>query len=98
MPEDAFDDRYQNGVRISRTLRTISDAEIQRRDELNDASTRLAAIAPTLRIWAGDAQDVTTLTAMTAAQRLTRQAVIETRVAALARLCLALARLAGQGD
>ena len=63
MPEIAFDEVYENGVRISRVQRTVSDAEILRRD----APARLRNQYVTLRQWATDAQ--TTYDAATAGSR-----------------------------
>lgn len=94
MPETAFDDVYKNGVRVSRTERIISDAQIERRD----ASALLRSRLPNLRAWSNDAQDAAAITAMTAAQRITRQAVIETRVAALSRLMMILIWQSGEDD
>lgn len=94
MPEQAFDDVYENGVRISRTPRTVSDAEIERRDAPAELRTRL----PALRAWAGDAKSAAEITAMTAVERIARQAVIENRVALLSRLVLRLIWHAGEDD
>lgn len=96
MPEIAFDEEFEAGTGrlLSRTERTVSDAEIERRDAPAEMRTRL----PILRTWANDAQDAAALTAMTAAQRIARQAVIETRVAALSRLCMRLIWAAGEDD
>lgn len=94
MAETAFDEEYENGVLKKRTPRTVSDAEIERRD----MPALLRARLPVLRVWSNDAQDVAALTAMTAGQRLARQAVIETRVAALAKIALGLIWNAGQDD
>jgi hypothetical protein len=54
MPQTDQDDVYQNGVLISRTPRTLSDAEIQRRD----APTRLRNQYNVLRQWSIDAAAV----------------------------------------
>lgn len=54
MPETAYDEIYENGVRISRTERTISDAEIERRD----APAVVRQLAQSLDAWADDAQAV----------------------------------------
>jgi hypothetical protein len=54
MPEQAFDEEYENGVLKKRTQRTISDAEIQRRD----APTRLRTSYNALRQWSIDAAAV----------------------------------------
>lgn len=94
MPETAYDDVYQNGVRISRTERAVTDQEIERRDAPADLRQRL----PALRAWANDAKTVEELTAMTAAQRLARQAVMENRVALLSRLMLKVIWQIGEDD
>ena len=94
MPEIAFDEEYEGGKLIRRTQRTISDAEIERRDMPTHFRTRL----PQLRQWATDAQDAAALTTMTAAQRIARQAEVERRVAALARLVAGLIWAAGHDD
>jgi hypothetical protein len=52
MPDTAFDDVFQNGVRISRTPRTVSDAEIKR----NTAPARLQLAYLVLDQWAEDAR------------------------------------------
>ncbi len=54
MPEQALDQVFQNGVLVSSTARTISDAEILRRD----APARLRARYAALRQWALDADAV----------------------------------------
>ena len=94
MPETAYDDKYENGVRISRTERIVSDAEIERRDA--PAQMRQALVV--LRQWSNDNQSAAELTALTAAQRLARQAVIETRVATLSRMVMRLVWAIGQDD
>lgn len=99
MPEQAFDEEYvsdgKGGTRlVRRTTRTISDTEIERRDAPALLRSRLAV----LRTWAGDAKTSAELQAMTAAERLARQAVIEQRVAALSRLCMALIWHLGEDD
>ncbi len=94
MPETAKDQIWENGQIISETLRIVSDAEIERRDAPNEMRTRLAV----LRAWSNDAQDVAALTAMNAAQRIARQAVIETRVAMLSRLVMRLIWQSGLDD
>lgn len=66
MAEIAQDDVYKDGILQSRTPRTVSDAEIQRRD----APTRLRAFYPTARQWASDAATTNTnWGAMNAAQK-----------------------------
>lgn len=94
MPETARDQLWHNGVLVSDTPRVVSDQEIERRDMPTLIRVRL----PQLRAWSNDAQDVAALTAMTAAQRLQRQAVIEDRVAKMARLLMGLAWQIGQDD
>lgn len=96
MPETAQDEVYEQGTGrvLTRTPRTVSDAEIERRDMPTFLRTRL----PQLRVWSNDAQDVAALTAMTAGQRLARQAVIEARVATLAKIAYGLIWQAGQDD
>lgn len=94
MPEIAYDDRYENGVRVSRVERIISDAEIERREA--PAQMRLALAA--LRQWSDDSQSVAQLTALTAGQRLARQAVIENRVATLSRIVMRLVWRNGEDD
>lgn len=69
-------------------------AELERRDAPGVLRQRL----PQLRAWSNDAQDAAALTAMTAAQRIARQAVIETRVAVLSRLCMVLIWRSGEDD
>jgi hypothetical protein len=54
MPQTDQDDVYQNGVRISRTPRVVSDAEILRRD----APQRLRQSYSALRQWSIDAAAV----------------------------------------
>lgn len=95
MPETA-EDTVQDaaGVILQRTFREVSDQEIERRDAPADIRARL----PQLRQWSNDAQDAAALTAMTAAQRIARQAVIESRVALLSRLCMRLIWLSGEDD
>lgn len=100
MPETAFDEVFAPGDgdpvtrRLSRTQRTISDAEIERRED----GAQLRQALPLLRTWAGDAKTAAEITAMTAAERIQRQSVLETRVAALARLHIRLIRKAGEDD
>lgn len=66
MPEQAFDEEYTNGVVTKRTPRTVSDAEIHRRD----APTRLRTFYPVARQWAQDAaQTNTNWPTMTAGQK-----------------------------
>lgn len=93
--DEVYDsDGRGNTTLRTRTSRTVSDAEIERRDMPTFLRSRL----PQLRAWSNDAQDVTALTAMTAGQRLARQAVIEARVAALAKIAYGLIWNAGQDD
>lgn len=94
MPEIAFDEIYENGVLKNRVQRVVSDTEIERRDAPTDIRNRL----PVLRNWSNDAQDVAALTAMSAAQRLARQAVIEQRVAMLSRIVMRLIWQSGLDD
>jgi hypothetical protein len=54
MPETAYDEEYRDGVLIKRTQRTVSDAEILRRD----APARLRAQYSALRQWSQDAAAV----------------------------------------
>lgn len=76
------------------TARVPSAAEL----EAGEAGGRMIGALPLLRAWAGDAKTAAEITAMTAAERIQRQAVMETRVAALARLCVALIRERGVND
>lgn len=94
MPETVHDQVWRNGILVSDTPRVISDAEIERRDAHQILRQRL----PNLRNWSNDAQDTAALTAMTAAQRIQRQAVIEMRVAALSRAVMILIWQAGEDD
>lgn len=94
MPETAFDQVFVNGVLQSSAPRIISDQEIERRDAPAELRTRL----PALRVWAGDAKSAAEITAMTAVERIARQAVIENRVALLSRLVLRLIWHAGEDD
>lgn len=98
MPENANDQEFRYnpaGNTLSRsTPRIVSDAEIERRDMPQLIRDRL----PQLRAWSQDAQDAAALTAMTTAQRIARQAVIEDRVAKMARLLMGLAWQVGQDD
>lgn len=52
MPEQAYDEEFIDGVRVRRVVRTVSDAEIARRD----APMRLRAVVATLAQWAADEQ------------------------------------------
>lgn len=81
-----------NGVTF--TPRVLSAKEI----EANEAPSALADNLVRLRLWANDAQDLAALTAMTAAQRLARQAVIEDRFAKLCRIVAYAIRQQGVSD
>jgi hypothetical protein len=98
MAETANDQLWQynpaGNVLVSSTSRIVSDAEIERRDARNDLRSRL----PLLRAWSLDTKSAEELTAMTAAQRLARQAVIENRVALLSRLVFKLIWQIGEDD
>ncbi len=94
MPEHVFDEVYENGVLKSRKQRTVSDAEIERRDARQDLRDQLAV----LKEWAQDRKTAADLQAMNAAQRIERQAEIEQRVARLARLMRKLIWTAGEDD
>lgn len=78
-------DSYTDGAFVPRVL---TADEVERRA----APGALADAFRLLRAWADDAKTEAELTAMTAAQRLARQAVIELRVAALARAVAHLIR------
>ena len=54
--ETAFDEEYRDGVLINRVERTISDAEIKRRD----APLRLRTAYTVLQAWADDARQAAT--------------------------------------
>lgn len=92
MPQQAFDEVWKDGVRISRTPREVPDADIER----DDAPNRLRQAQALLRQWSNDALDAQALGALTAQQRIVRQAVIEQRVAALSAMVLALARMTAE--
>lgn len=51
MPETAYDEDFDNGVLKKRIPRTVSDAEIFRRD----APARMRTFYPVARQWAADA-------------------------------------------
>lgn len=82
MTEVAFDEEYTGGVLVKRVQRIVSAAEIERRDMPGQLKAALTVLAT----WQDDALDAAALTALTAAQRIARQAVIETRVATLSRI------------
>lgn len=87
MPEQAFDEVFKNGQLVSRTPRTVSDAEIQRRD----APARLRNAYSALRTWSTDADAyAAAYDTMTAAQRQAAQKQLFTR---FGRLCDGLADL-----
>lgn len=94
MPQTVFDEVYEKGVLKSRSPRVVSDAQL----ELDDAAPRMQQALVTLRAWSQDAKSAAEITAMTASERIQRQAVMENRVAALARLCVALIRDRGVID
>jgi hypothetical protein len=94
MPETAYDDHYVDGVRVSRIERIVSDAEIERRD----AGQQLRQALVALRQWGADSLSAAELGALTAAQRLQRQAVQEQRVATLSRIVLRLIWRVGEDD
>lgn len=85
MPEQVYDDVYENGVRISRTPRTISDAEIKRQD----APARLRNAYTALENWAADARTAAAAeqaasdgwAALTAGQKDTANRALHTRMA-----------------
>ena len=84
-------DTYGGGVF---TPYTPSAAELERRD----APAQLRQVLPQLRQWGGDALSAAELTALTAAQRIARQATQEQRVAALSRLMMRVIWMVGQDD
>lgn len=85
MPETAYDEIYENGVRVSRVERTVSDAEIKRRD----APTRLRNGYTVLENWAADARTAAAAeqaasdgwATMTAGQKDTANRQLHTRMA-----------------
>lgn len=86
--EDTIQDL--NGTITRRTPRVKSDDEIER-DAVLD---RLQQALPFLAAWSQDAKTAPEITAMTAGERIARQAVIEQRVAALAQALRALIKKA----
>lgn len=94
MPETAYDETWSNGQLISRIERVVSDAEIERRE----SSQQLRQALTTLRQWGNDNLSPAEITALTAVQRIQRQAVQEQRVAQLSRLVLRLIWRAGEDD
>lgn len=91
MPETAYDEVYQNGVRVSRTPRTVSDTEL---DRLSD-SNQIRQAQATLRQWAQDAEAISNAGGTPTAAQL-RQ--LFNRFGLLCRLQIRIIRRLGEDD
>lgn len=87
MAETAFDETYKNGVLVTRTPRTVSDAEIQRRD----APTRLRQSYTALRQWQTDAQ--TAVAAWDGQTQVQKNATMKVVIDRFGKLCDGMADL-----
>lgn len=88
MPRIDIDEVYVDGVSVAQTQRVVSDSDI----EAEESEGRLRQATVLLRQWAADGRTPADYAAMTAQQRIARQAELDERIAALARIVLALGR------